>query len=193
MESIEKVRKMLERFYRGDTTLEEEKSLQDYFSSKTVPEELLADQELFRALESNEDDIEVPGDLNAKVLDTINREERRSLKTRRISLYSFSGLAAGLLALIAVYVFFLRNDEPVLLSAQQEIDTYADPLDAYEEAKKTLAYVSVKLNSGTKEVRHMQQVSKTTANPIKSLSKINKGSRELVLLGELQRVREIDN
>jgi hypothetical protein len=48
MESIERIRKMLERFYQGETTLEEEKWLEDYFSSTTVPEELLADKELFR-------------------------------------------------------------------------------------------------------------------------------------------------
>lgn len=193
MESIEKVRKMLERFYRGDSSLEEERSLQDFFSSNSVPEDLLADQELFKAFVDTGESIEVPVDLNSKILDTIDAAEKASTRTKRISLYSFSGLAAGLLALIAVYVFFLRNDEPVLLSAQQEVDTYADPMLAYEEAKRTLAFVSVKLNSGTKEIKHMQQVSKTTGDPLKSLSKINKGSRELVLLGELQRVREIDN
>jgi len=194
MESIKKVRKLLERFYQGQSTLEEERWLQDYLSSAGgVPEELIPDQELFKVFMERGEDIAVPEDLNAKILNTIDREEKRFLRTRRISLYSFSGLAAGLLALIAVYVFFLRTDEPVLLSAQQGIDTYADPMDAYEEAKKTLAYVSGKLNEGTSEMRHMQQVSKTAADPLKSLSKINKGSRELVLLGELQRVREINN
>ena len=193
MESIEKVRKMLERFYRGETSLEEERWLQDYLSSTTVPEDLLADRELFMAFEDKDDAIPVPRDLNAKILNTIDQEEKGNLKTRRISLYSISGLAAGLLALIAVYVFFLRTDAPLLLSARQSIDTYEDPMEAYQEAKKTLAYVSGKLNSGTSEIRHMQQVTKTTADPLKSLSKINKGSRELVLLGELQRVREIEN
>ncbi len=193
MESIGKVRKLLERFYQGETSLEEERWLQDYLSSTSVPEELLADQELFRAFKGKEDSIVIPRDLNTKILNSIDQQERSRLRTRRIGLYSFSGLAAGLLALVAVYVFFLRTDEPKLLSAQQGIDTYADPMDAYEEAKKTLAYVSGKLNTGTSEMRHMQQVTKSTADPLKSLSKINKGSRELVLLGELQRVREIEN
>ena len=193
MESIEKVREMLERFYRGETSLEEERWLQDYLSSATVPEDLLADRELFMAFEEKDDAIPIPRDLNEKILNTIDREEKGNLRTRRISLYSISGLAAGLLALIAVYVFFLRTDTPLLLSARQNVDTYEDPMDAYQEAKKTLAYVSGKLNTGTSEIRHMQQVTKTTADPLKSLSKINKGSRELVLLGELQRVREIEN
>ena len=191
MESIEKVRKMLERFYQGETTLEEERWLQDYLSSTTVSEEFLADKELFIAFKGTEESISVPGDLNSKILETIDREEHRQLKSRRISLFSLSGLAAGLLALIAVYVFFLRTDNSVQLAEYQMVDTYEDPMDAYEEAKKTLAFVSNKLNAGTSEIKHMQQVSKSTTEPLRSLSKINKGSKELVLLGELQRVREI--
>jgi len=191
MESIEKVRKMLERFYQGETTLEEERWLQDYLSSTTVPEEFLADRELFDVFESTAESIPVPRNLNSKILETIDRAERSQLKSRRISLYSLSGLAAGLLALVAVYVFFLRTDSPAIMAQYQANDTYEDPIEAYEEAKKALAYVSGKLNAGTSEIRHMQQVSKTTTEPLRSLSKINKGSRELVLLGELQRVREI--
>ena len=157
MESIEKVRKILERFYQGETTLEEERWLLDYLSSTSVPEELLADQELFMAFGQKEDSIPVPGDLNEKILKNLDREEKKSQRTRRISLYSLSGLAAGLLALVAVYVFFLKADTPILFSAQERIDTYEDPMDAYEEAKKTLAYVSVKLNAGTSEIKHVQQ------------------------------------
>jgi hypothetical protein len=192
MESLEKVRKILERFYLGETTLEEEKWLQDYFSSTTVPEELLPDRELFQTFGATNNSIVVPQELNRKILNTIDREEQKKLRTRRISLFSLSGLAAGLLVMIAVYLFFLRTDEPALLASNEWGDTYEDPLKAYEEAKRTLAYVSMKLNHGTSELKHVQQVSKTTTDPLRSLSKINKGTRELNLLGQLQRVREIE-
>jgi hypothetical protein len=193
MESIEKVRKMLERFYQGESTLEEEKWLEDYFSSTTVPEELLPDQELFRTFRKVDNSIVVPDDLNKKILETIDREERKVIRTRRISVFSLSGLAAGILAIVAVYVFFLRTDSPRLLADRTMEDTYQDPIEAYAQAKETLAYVADKLNSGTSELKHVQQVSKATTDPLKSLSKINRGSRELVLLGQLQHVREIEN
>lgn len=193
MESIEKVRLMLERFYRGDTTLEEERWLQDYLSSTSVPEELLADQELFKAFEGSVESISVPGNLNSLILDAIDTEERKGVKTRRISLYSLSGLAAGILALVAVYLFFLRSDGPALLTNNRVPDTYEDPMAAYDEARKTLAYVSGKLNSGTSEFSRLQEVTKSATDPLRSLSKINKGSKELILLGKLQRVREIEN
>ena len=190
MESLEQIRKMLERFYLGESTLEEEKKLQEYFASTTVPEELIPDKELFLNFNSGNESIRVPGDLNKKIIATIDDVERKAVRTRRISMFSLSGLAAGLLAMIAVYLFYFRDDKPTLLSSVEWTDTYEDPMEAYEEAKRTLAFVSAKLNNGTSELKHVQQVAKT-ADPLKSLSKINKGSKELSLLGNLQRVREI--
>ena len=192
MESIEEIRKMLERFYQGNTTLEEEKMLQEYFSSNTVHEEFIPDKELFQSFGTESESIYVPDDLNQKIIASIDQVDRKATKTRRISLFSLSGLAAGLLVMIAVYLFYIRTDGPSLLASNQMTDTYEDPMDAYEEAKRTLAYVSTKLNSGTSELEHVRQVSKTASDPLRSLSKINKGSKELSLLGHLQRARKIE-
>ncbi len=79
-----------------------------------------------------------------------------------------------------------------MLASNQMTDTYEDPQDAYEEARRTLAYVSAKLNTGTSELEHVVRVSKATSDPLKSLTKINKGSKELSLLGQLQRVERIE-
>lgn len=191
MESIEEIRKLLDRFYMGETTLEEEKILQDYFSSVSIPEELLPDRDLFLSLESTDNVIAVPENLNQKILNVIDQQEKKVVRTRRISVFSLSGLAAGLLVVIALYVGYFNADTHPRF-AQQMTDTYEDPQDAYEEARKTLAYVSAKLNTGTNELEHVVHVSKTASDPLKSLSKINKGSKELSLLGQLQRVNRIE-
>ncbi len=190
MESIEEVRKMLDRFYQGETSLDEEKLLMDYFSSTKVPEELIPDKDLFLSFGPETETISVPADLNKKIIAAIDRVERKEVKTHRISIFSLSGLAAGLLIMIAVYLFYVRDDTQELIASTQITDTYDDPLEAYEEAKRTLAYVSSKLNSGTSELKHVQQVTKSV-DPLKSLSKINKGSKELSLLGQFQHVNEI--
>ena len=192
MESIAEIRKLLDRFYLGETTLEEEQLLQKYFSSARVPEELMPDRDLFRSLEPAGNTIAVPGGLNQKILDVIDQQEKKVVRTRRISIYSLSGLAAGLLVVIALYVGYFSEDQSGLLASQEMTDTYEDPRDAYEEAKRTLAYVSAKLNTGTSELEYVKKASKATADPLKSLSKINKGSKELSLLGQLQRVEEFE-
>ena len=192
MESIAEIRKLLDRFYLGETTLEEEKILQEYFSSASIPEELMPDRDLFGSLENASDSVAVPESLNQKILDVINKQEKKMVRTRRISVFSLSGLAAGLLVVIALYVGYFRADAPGLLASNQMTDTYEDPQDAYEEAKRTLAYVSAKLNIGTSELEHVVRVSKATSEPLKSLTKINKGSKELSLLGQLQRVERFE-
>ena len=190
MESIAEIRKLLDRFYTGETTLEEEQILQDYFSSTSIPEELMPDRELFSSLGTS-DSVAVPESLNQKILDVIDQQEKKVHRTRRISVFSLSGLAAGLLVVIALYVGYFRADRPAML-AYQMTDTYENPDDAYEEARRTLAYVSAKLNTGTSGLEHVKQVSKTTSDPLQSLSKINKGTKELSLLGQLQRVERFE-
>ena len=191
MESIEEIRKLLDRFYLGETTLEEEQILQDYFSSASIPEELLPDRDLFRSMGIAGDSVAVPEGLNQKILDVIDQQEKKVVRTRRISVFSLSGLAAGLLVVIALYVGYFNADTPNRFS-QEMTDTYEDPQAAYEEARRTLAYVSAKLNTGTDELEHVAQVSKTASDPLKSLSKINKGAKELSLLGQLQRVERFE-
>ncbi len=192
MESITEIRKLLDRFYTGETTLEEEQILQDYFSSTSIPEELMPDRDLFRSLGEAGDSVTVPEGLNQKVLDVIDQQEKKIVRTRRISVFSLSGLAAGLLVVIALYVGYFRDDAPGMLAGNQMTDTYEDPQDAYEEARRTLAYVSAKLNTGTSELEHVKKASKAASDPLKSLSKINKGSKELSLLGQLQRVERFE-
>jgi len=192
MESIAEIRKLLDRFYLGETTLEEEQFLQEYFSSASVPEELMPDRDLFRSLEPSGNKIPVPSGLNQKILDVIDQQETKVVRTRRISIFSLSGLAAGLLVVIALYVGYFRDGQSGLLASQEMTDTYEDPQDAYSEAKRALAYVSAKLNAGTSELELVKQVTKTTSDPLKSLSRINKGSKELSLLGQLQRVEEFE-
>ena len=192
MESIEEIRKLLDRFYLGETSLEEEQTLQEYFSSTSIPEAMFPDRDLFRTLGNATDSVTVPEDLNQKILDVIDQQEKKVVRTRRISVFSLSGLAAGLLVVIALYVGYFRVDGPGRLASHEMTDTYEDPQDAYEEARRTLNYVSAKLNTGTNELEHVVQASKSASDPLKSLSKINKGSKELSLLGQLQRVEKFE-
>ncbi len=120
MESIEEIRKILERFYQGESTLEEERMLEEYFSSTTVPEELIPDKDLFQSFGGGNDSIVVPADLNQKIIDSIGQVEKKATRTRRISIFSLSGLAAGLLVMIAVYLFYIRTDEALIAGFESD-------------------------------------------------------------------------
>ncbi|MEZ5072004.1 MAG: hypothetical protein R2751_13855 [Bacteroidales bacterium] len=192
MDNVKDIQHLLERFYNGETSLDEEKRLEEYFRSGEVPEPLHPDRNMFLALLEEKEEVRVPKDLNKNILETIDKAYENERRTRRITLYSLSGLAAGLLILIALYLGYLREDAPRQLASAEMQDTFQDPQLAYEEAMKTLAYVSAKLNDGTRELQVLKEASEAAAQPLENLNKIQKGSKELSLLGQLSRTRVIN-
>ena len=192
MEDIMHIKSLLERFYNGETTLDEERELENFFRKSSVPEDLLADKDLFLSLASSPDNIEIPEEFNQGILDAIDQSEKSEQKTRRISLYSLSGLAAGLLVLISVYVFYLKDNPHSFIAGNSMADTYQDPMEAYEEAKRTLAYVSDKFNTGTSELQRVKKMNNETFGNLQPLTFISKGSREVMMLKQLEKAGRIE-
>lgn len=186
MDNINYIKQLLEKFYAGQSSLEEEKYLKEYYAGSSIPEELLEDRELFVSMSAAESQVPVPGDLNSKLIDSINEAERKETRVKRINIYSFSGLAAGLLIILGTYFTFLR-DNPADVLAEYTIQ---DEEIAYQEAKKALSYVSAKLNRGTAELEPLKQVNKTMKS-MTPLRKLSSGSKELQLLGNLEKAGEL--
>lgn len=186
MDKLKHIKALLDKFYDGTTSREEEAELQSYFTSGRVPEELSADRELFVSMTSASEPVDVPADLNEKIISGLREAERSESRSRRINLYSFSALAAGLLIIFSVYLGFLREDH------HQAMTQYAieDPDLAYVEAKKALEYVSLKWNDATAELGNLKQVNKTIET-VSTINKFSSGSRELNLLGNLKKADQL--
>jgi hypothetical protein len=186
MDKVKQIKALLEKFYEGATSSEEEAELRDYFSTEQVPEELQADRELFVCMASAGEPVEVPADLNTRIISALSEAEHAESRSRRIGIYSFSALAAGLLIIFSVYMGFLREDQTRVMT-QYAIE---DPERAYEEAKKALEFVSLKWNDGTAQLGNLQQVNKTMET-VSTMNKLSSGSRELNLLGNLRKADQI--
>ncbi|MDR0661352.1 MAG: hypothetical protein LBG19_11315 [Prevotellaceae bacterium] len=109
-----KLKRLLEAFYDGTATLEDEQNLYLYFTSANVSEELEAEKRVFLSLYnyylSIDDEVEVPSSLNNKLDSLIdNLSERERSRKRKISLVRISAIAASFLILISVGVFVLNN------------------------------------------------------------------------------------
>ncbi len=63
---IENIKRLLESFYKGETSIEEEKTLLHYFQSKDISEELSEEQEIFLSMYES-DSIEVPAGLESNL------------------------------------------------------------------------------------------------------------------------------
>jgi hypothetical protein len=157
---LNKVKVLLEKYYEGSTSLEEEKKLRDYFRNYTVPEELACDKELFLFSSGETETIPMSAGLEQKLEQLIDRQHKGETKTKQIQLwYKVASIAAGLAILLVCYLFISKEGHENKMK-----DTYTDPQIAYAQVKQTLLYISETLNKGTK--------------PLSQVSKLNQGMEQ---------------
>ena len=157
---------LLVKYYEGNSTIEEERFLKEYFGGTGVPEELLKEQKIFRFYRSlsNKDVPEPSADFELKIFSAIDREEKRKLMTGSRRLYvMLSGVAAALLIIAATYFFFERRPDIR--------DTYSDPEVAYAEAIKILHSVSSRMNEGTRALGQLTALQEETGRTLDAVGK----------------------
>jgi hypothetical protein len=172
----EQIKALLEKYYNGETSLEEEKQLQNYFTANEVDEEFAEDKAIFIfAREEAKQTNQLP-DLKNEIWNNIEKNENiNRLKNRKLVHYSLS--IAASIAILVVSFFFVQNE----INKQSTItfnDTYENPELAYLQAKEALLYVSSKLNSGTEHLEPIQKINKGKEE-LKLLSTFNQGLNEL--------------
>ncbi len=62
---IEEIHKLLDRFYKGETSLDEEKRLSDFFRQEVVPTSLEEDRRVF--LSFYDQNVPIPSDLEQRI------------------------------------------------------------------------------------------------------------------------------
>lgn len=150
MESNE-LKKLVERFYEGQTTEQEEQLLQHYFLDGDVSPEWAVEQQLFKQL--YQADVSVPEYLErhlSQQIDSWNKIEKLSeRKARTFTLRWIVGVAAGLLLLFSVGLLVHSQQKEDEIAAQREIVN--NPQDAYAETEKALLKFSNTINKGLKQ------------------------------------------
>ena len=103
---INEIKSLLEAYYDGTTTIEQEKLLCDFFATASnIPPELEADRQLFVELYAKVDEpFDVPVDLEAKLMSHIDNLERRDTNKRVnwVKLFSIISAAACVIVISAV-------------------------------------------------------------------------------------------
>ena len=163
----EELNTLLEKYYSGESTEEEESSLRDYFRKNNIPEGYEAEKIIFGYFDELTEIPEPTVDFEARILAGIDASEssRRSRIMRKYLLPILSA-AAGLLLLVGSYFYFSVRAEPM--------DTFTDPEIAYAETIKILSDVSSQMNRGTHVLEPVGKINKLTK---KSFETINKSTR----------------
>lgn len=163
----EELRRLVDRYYNGDSTEEEERALKEFFKTNNVPQGYEAEKEIFRYYDDSEVIPEPSVDFEARLMAGIDASMIVAV-SRKKNRYLVTALsaAAGLLILAGSYFFFVNRIE--------RADTFTDPKLAYVETIRILRDVSSRLNRGT---QILEPVGKMNEISRKSFSSINRPAR----------------
>jgi hypothetical protein len=185
--NAEELNRLIEKYYKGESTEDEEITLREYFNARNVPEGYDAEKIIFRYYLEARDIPEPSIDFEAEILAGIDASDgrKRILKTR-MHLIPYLSAAAAIVILAGSYFFFVHRTESQ--------DTFTNPEIAYAETIKILIDVSSQLNHGA---RTLEPVSKINEMTSKSFEEINKSTKligkNLKSLDYLQKGIEITN
>jgi hypothetical protein len=186
MKTLE-LNRLLEKYYKGESTEKDEAELRSFFNENNIPEGYEAEKVIFSFYRNTVEVPEPSPDFESGIIAGIDEYESKSssLNLRKFILPLIS-TAAGLLILAGLYFFFSDRSEPR--------NTYSDPEIAYAETMKILMKVSSKLNQGAMALEPVAKINDLTT---KSFDAINKPAKiiekNLKNLDYLQRAYELTN
>jgi len=147
--NLKEIEALLEKFYEGATSLEEEQRLKEYFNEGNVPENLAEIQEQFVFYRQAREEMNPKIDVEQRLSEKIDKEKNSGSQRKKQRIYYFvTGVAASILIFIGVYFQFIASNNSNTFAME---DTYQDPEEAYTEAKKALLLVSEKFNAGVQD------------------------------------------
>jgi len=136
---LNNIEELLVKYENGETTLNEEQQLKDYFSQETVEPHLEMYKPMFAYF-------------------LVNQQEQFTkdvtLKTRKIEIYKWISVAAVAVLMIG---FYFRSP---FVNSQEDLGTYEDPQLAYNEVVKSLGMVSKSFNKGKASVSYLGEMQK---------------------------------
>jgi hypothetical protein len=133
-----KIRALLDKYWEGETSLEEEQNLRSYFSSSQVADEFLPFSPLFNYYQEAQ---------HVKMSGEIKSPDLPQVPGKTISLRWLINVAASIAIFIVMFFVNKHSKSPAIDQYAYE-DTFQDPQQAYDEVKRALLFVSSKMNKG---------------------------------------------
>lgn len=141
---IEEIKRRLNAYYDGSTTVAEEQLLRKFFSENAnIPPELEADRQLFSDINNAIDlEVEIPADLEAELIQHIDKlADAEKRKHRWITRYKSLSIAAGVALLLATGVLVAVNsgngttgESPVVIAENNDTSIIVEEVATVEQA-----------------------------------------------------------
>ncbi len=151
------IKQLLERYWKCETSLEEENQLRDFFTNTSeVPADLLPYKDLF-VYQSEEQKVGLGDDFDARMLAKIG--EAPVVKAKRMTLISRFKPLFRAAAVVAVFLMLgnvaqrsLFQNDALDYNYNNYKDTYDDPNVAYKKVSSALLILSDEINKSQSQV-----------------------------------------
>lgn len=144
----ERIEGLLEKYWRGETSLEEEAQLHQYFRQTPAPDALKEAAMLFRYFGNEKNKRLTDASFDASVIKKVRYPSKGRIATL---VFNTMRIAAGIIVLVlAVWLvrMELRKSVP-----DEMADTYDDPKMAFEETKKALMMISRSFSTAEEQAK----------------------------------------
>ena len=168
------IKDILQLYFEGETTLEDERRLEAYFQSGDVAEELKEYAEFFGGIS---DLTAVAGEstIEDDVMDYILENEHKE-KTKYRSMWRVvTGIAASIIIILGGVLMYEQQQKPFK-------DTFDDPEVAYAYAAHTLKFVGSKYNKGLAELSNFETLEAATEPLEKGIKPVNNAFDKINIL-----------
>ena len=135
---LNKIEKLLDKYFDGESSITEEKELQNYFSGKNVAEHLVQYKSLFKYFEKEK-----------KVSSAKTFTVTNSKKSIWLS------IAAAIVVLLGFCTYLSLNETDS--KSDVSLGTYKNPETAFIETQKALAMISTNVNVGIESVQYIEE------------------------------------
>jgi len=178
MKNYQHITQLLDKYWEGETTLAEDKTLQTFFASETIPVEFQAFQSIFQA----KNDIQtqtLSDDFDINLLAILENKKEEKEETKIIQLQNkqaaelqkwrfVAGIAASIALILAVYIVLPKTETVKIAKIELTEEEHEKALVAYEQTKMALMFVSATMNHGT-------QTAAKSLSKVKNLKEVIEG------------------
>ena len=139
---LDRIEKLIDKYFEGETSIAEEKELKNYFSSSDVAQHLEQYKSVFGYFSQAQSQ-----QFNATI----------PLKAKKRTNVAWLSIAASVVILLGIgtFMYTKTNDKPS--SQLSDLGTYDDPEVALAETQKALTLVSEKINVGIGSVSYINE------------------------------------
>ncbi len=131
---------LLEKYFEGETTIQEERELKAYFSSSEVASHLESYKPMFTNFQKQKE---------------IQFTKTLPLQPRKQNNVKWIGVAASLVALFSTLLYFNSQSD------SEDLGTFSSPEEAFVETQKALNMVSAEVNKGVKSIEVLNEYEQT--------------------------------